>query len=139
MNQKEINIAIAKDNGWYSIAEYSYYDCNGIDGIAPNTEIKEGFHPSFFRMDIPDYCNNLNVINEVIKNLSDGDSASSNPSHYPRWMFVSNLCKILGIKLFSEGQRVGSINDLFIFATATANQLCEAYLRTKKLWKEDNE
>ncbi len=85
---------------------------------------------------LPDYLNDLNAMSEAIKILKDDKPYSSNPADYPTWMFLSNLSNVAGIKLFYNGEFVGSQGDLFKLANATAPQKCEALLKTLKLWKD---
>jgi hypothetical protein len=128
----EQRITIAKFCGWKDIEEYHYHDADGIDGFPPNFVDVEGFGKKFFRKEIPDYFYDLNAINEAILKLPEGNMASSNPAHYPHWMFWTHLCKILGIRLFNNGTFVGSPDDLFKLTTATATQRAEALLQTIK-------
>jgi hypothetical protein len=74
----------------------------------------------------------LDWLHECVQKLPPEKAASSNPVNYPKWMFNSNLSRVLGIRF------IGSDDDLFAFANATAEQRLAALVDTLKsigLWE----
>lgn len=79
---------------------------------------------------VPNYCEDANTCRRAALMLCDGNQASSNPADYPKWMFVSHLCRVIGIKLFDNGAFVGNHDSLFALATASPQHVADALLLT---------
>ena len=111
MTDSEINIAIAKDQGW---------KVSPFGGLYP-PDLNQ-FHNLNQKFEVPNYCNDLNAMSEVVKGLND--QMSINYYHhlhnivYP----VKNKAAVYMI--------IGCVE-------ATARQRAEAYLRVNGLWEEN--
>jgi len=86
--------------------------------------IRQWHEPKTGRLtpNLPDYPNDLDAMHEAIGTL--------NPIQ--REDFVKELCGIICDYEVEYDQMY--LTELFRFATATAAQLAEAFLRVKKLW-----
>lgn len=101
MTNEQINVAIAKACGWKWVRSYQWIDSNGLNA---------------FSWDIPDYCNDLNAMNEAEKSLDD-DCKNG---------FRLELLNVTGSKHFGSFEHIH----------ATARQRAEAFLRTLDKWEE---
>jgi hypothetical protein len=79
---------------------------------------------------VPDYCTDKDEANRAILKMPEGNPASSNPADYPRWMFVSHLCGVIGINLFENGAYYCNYYSLFALATASPQHVTDALLLT---------
>lgn len=111
MTYEQINAAIAEACGWKS---HDHPDCMAkkVEWIMPEKWIMRPDGTLAFRHDIPNYCNDLNAMHEAENCLS-----LDNRNHY-----IDALGTIY--------------TDSWEFATATARQRAEAFLRTLGKWEE---
>jgi hypothetical protein len=106
MSDEQINIAIAEACGWKHIA----FNRGWIKAGDGETQCV-----------IPNYCNDLNAMNEAEDKLEGMNKAE----------FAVQLCRVVG-KDWPSGIGGGS----FAHIHATAREKAEAFLRVKGKWEE---
>jgi hypothetical protein len=109
MTPKEINIELAKLDGWTRIHEHK----GQTFGIIPNAEMMDGQDAPSQYFQIPNYYEDLNEIHRLIK-----DSYSLG---YSRLLFSEYLGKVV--------KRPG-----WALFDAESSERCEALLRMHGLW-----
>lgn len=119
MTETEQRIAIAKASGWEFC---SHPQCLKFHDPATGSPKSE----------LPDYLNDRNAIYAAIATQLHGDNE--------REMFALHLWEIVGCQGkygFTYGAKMDSRVFLALaeFVCATEKQLCQAFLRTKGLWK----
>ena len=122
MINQEINIAIAEACGMLKrpagqIVEYRRPEPQS-SGVFERVRFPDGSVRPCYVSDLPNYCNDLNAMNEAEKVLQIQQTP-----HY-----VAHLQSICGS---AGANAVG-----WPYITATARQRAEAFLRVKGLWKE---
>lgn len=118
MSNEQMRIAIAESLGWKQVPDKYYEDRRAW--------VRSGERCA--TCDLLDYLNDLNACREFEKTIEvDGDESDN---------YALELLKLTAIHK-GEGYHWGSNcdADYFRIATATAPQRCEAYLKTKGLWK----
>jgi hypothetical protein len=123
--QKDI-ILIATGLDGFSNCEL-YCEPASIDNPEPDAFLR-GRKNGFWR-ELPNYFEDEKTINRVIRKLSEGRMASSNPADYPRWTFITNLCKELNLRLFDNGQFIGSHEDLWTLVASKPNAKAKAIVK----------
>jgi hypothetical protein len=138
MTPAEINQAIAESMGWdwYAVEKAGWYYREGGHGYTNRIEeagkytkeqatalIIRGEPMSIVQIPPPNYHGDLNACAEFERALLGGN-AKQNIHSTNR--YTNELCKLL--------QCLDTA--LFQFATATAPQRCEAYLKTIGKWRE---
>lgn len=125
MTKKEINIAIAEFRGYERILG-DPWQSTGIEAWFPLNWTVEMFikygEPALYVEDLPNYCEDLNAINEVEQYLWSKDWPSSDD-------FVDNLYDIMGFK--------HCLDRTLVLLNATAHQRAEALLMTIEQLKEE--
>ena len=104
MKPEQQRIAIAEACGWT--------DVKGTKGVHPKARFKGcGYADDWIAL--PDYCNDLNAMQEVERAMNNNDW----------WKFVEYLTNICG-------------GGIALGVSATAAQRAEAFLRTIGKWEE---
>lgn len=118
MNTRDIRIAIAESLGWRHREGGMWYHPDG--STVPETLI-------------PDYCNDLNAMHEVIKTLDTKQQIQ----------YADVLCRQTGKELldytgcYYPGENpIIDMEIIFLVHNSTALQRAEAYLRTIGKWKD---
>ena len=114
MTPERMRIKIAEALGWKRV---EYHPALGNQGWTspdrPGTRLA------------PDFCNDLNSCHDMEKILTKSDHAN----------YVEHLITITNINTETTGVRYWT--NYFLVSHATALQRCEAFLRTKGLWEEE--
>ena len=123
MINEELNAEIAEYCGWRNIIEKDYQPFGTNEYIDGPSQVWVGIHPesdvdSKEYEVIPDYCNDLNAMQEAEKTLSRGQNYHQ---LYGFGFYVNTLTQIC------YQQHI---------LTATASQRAEAFVRTIDKWKE---
>ena len=109
MTDSEINIAIAKDQGWPDV----WFDGTGWAG-----------HKNGGVSWLEDYADDLHAIAQAVKGLSDEE--------------YLKFIECLFLRLEAENTMpITDIKAMRLGVEATARQRAEAYLRVKGLWEEN--
>lgn len=117
MKPSRINQVLAEWEGWVDIKPSGRLD-GQLVGVSP-------FDPVLLtRVEIPDYCNDLNAIQRAVMKLDSGQ----------RRAFVSDLN---GIIARDSALSFDGCEWLFALANATARQHCEALVKTLGKWEEE--
>lgn len=134
MDTRKQRVIIAEENGWIfsplfePITEEIKLDAT-LCWVPPNGEL-------WHRQELPNYHKDLNAIVEVVRKLPEES----------RRLFSYELNYVVNPN-FKVGSWTGKMvegwwdmNEMEVFklCTATAEQWCEAYLKTIKKWKPDN-
>jgi len=122
MTDEEINIEIAEYCGWRKIREQDYQPFGTDPYIDGPSQVWVGIHQesdvdSKEYEVIPDYCNDLNAINEAVKTFFKENNCSDYIDN------LENICK-------TDGWTIMSIEERFKIINATARQRAEAFLKT---------
>lgn len=121
MTDQEINIAIAEVRGWkMGVTVRPGYA--GRIWLQPDAE-----GPMPERSSLPDYCHDLNAMNEAEEQLSPRERGD-----YHFWILDNDDTNA---RQFVPGA-CPSACELWYLTHATARQRAEAFLRTKGMWKE---
>ena len=107
MTEEQINIAIAEACGWDS------------------DDIARGYTLCQFSENVPDYCNDLNVMHEAEKVLNYEQAEQ----------FEDELCDICDME---NRHKEYPLPFRFAVVNATSCQRAEAFLKTIGKWKEQN-
>jgi len=134
MHKDEINKIIAEFCGWKNIRELDYQPIGTDPYIDGPSQVWVGIHPesdvdSKEYEVIPDYCNDLNAMHEVVEMLKGDDDIK-----YVNYLFASvgiNRYYYMGAtpEAFPADRQMKVIN-------ASALQRAEAFLRTIDKWEE---
>lgn len=114
MIETEINIAIAEKRGWTDIGTLEINGEESVNGCLPDN--KDAWIP------IPNYCHDLNAMQEAIFSLSQED----------RVKWFNNLCEIVDMKKKLNLDAM----SIFYLINSTARERAKAFLITKGKWKE---
>ena len=136
MTKEQINNAIAEAQGFRERGGGPfgiYYDKEDDDRYWVSPEYIEGFKPPWTDFDgaayypLPDYCNDLNAMHEVIKTLDTKQQIQ----------YADVLCRQTGKELldytgcYYPGENpIIDMEIIFLVHNSTALQRAEAYLRT---------
>lgn len=129
MTPRDIRIAIAEANGyeWTMEAhlESGYHSWQNFADSCGNEVLDD---------ELPDYCNDLNAMHEVIKTLDTKQQIQ----------YADVLCRQTGKELldytgcYYPGENpIIDMEIIFLVHNSTALQRAEAYLRTIGKWKDE--
>lgn len=131
MTNDEMRVAVAEACGWTPEVRRKYAGEANVQGWGRNVNLSDGHVVRQFVTNssiFPDYCNDLNAAREAAIKLFSHDEAF-------RDQFMSHLHDV--IERDNEFDFSGSsIEGRFWVATASANQVSEAVLRTLNKWKD---
>ena len=127
MTNYDINIAIAEHCGWRNIKEIDYQPIGTDPYIDGPDQMLVGIHPeSDSDSDeyevIPDYCNDLNLMQEALQTLISTEQQNQ---------YINNIAEVC----WSDVSR-GNNQVIFNQLTSTARQQAEAFLKTIGKWEQ---